>query len=400
MVSAPMAFFRRLNLVPQGIIIIITSFLPVLAIAAMFPVVPSLIDHFSGDPDARWKVPMMISAPGLTVALLAPFAGFFADRFGRRQMLIWSTMTYGFFGSAPFWLHDLNAMFASRLLLGVSEAAILTTATTLIGDYWDREGQRNWLFLQGLAGPFLASIVIRIAGPLTAITWNGIFLVYLVAFPIFLGMLVYLFEPRKAEAMAMDVAQSGENFPWGSAALVGVTTLFASFLYYVFIINGGLAFKEVGITNPSRLSEITYLPSLFVMLGSLLFWLVGRFSNAAQLGSFLALIGGGLAGIGMAHSVSGMVIGLMIQQTGAGMAVPALIAWVQTKFRFEHRGRGIGIWTACFFFGQFSSPWVVHKLNDASGSMQGAFLWAGITGLCGALLTLVFHFRTSTKGVA
>jgi sugar phosphate permease len=81
------------------------------------------------------------------------------------------------------------------------------------------------------------------------------------------------------------------------------------------------------------------------------------------------------------------------------MAVPSLIAWTQTKLPFEHRGRGMGVWTACFFFGQFSSPWLVHKLNDATGTMQGAFMAAGLIGLVLALLVFLFLDRPS-RGAA
>ena len=69
------------------------------------------------------------------------------------------------------------------------------------------------------------------------------------------------------------------------------------------------------------------------------------------------------------------------------MAVPTLIAWAQTKFGFEHRGRGMGLWTGAFFLGQFLSPWLVHRLDLATGSIHGAFLGAGIAAVivgCGA----------------
>ncbi len=77
------------------------------------------------------------------------------DKFGRRRLLIASTFSYGFIGVIPFFLEDLELIYASRLLLGVSEAAILTTVNTLIADYWDEGGRRRWLTLQGLVGPAL-----------------------------------------------------------------------------------------------------------------------------------------------------------------------------------------------------------------------------------------------------
>lgn len=404
--SRLVSFFRRLTLVPQGITIVTAAFLPIFAIVSMFPAVPAIIDHFAADPDARWKVPMMVSAPGLTIALIAPFAGWFVDRIGRRPLLIGATLLYGIFGTAPFFLDSLNAVFASRLLLGVAEAAILTIVNTLIGDYWEDEGRRDWLMLQGVAGPFLASGVIALSGPATAVRWNGIFLVYLIAFPIFFAMMAWLFEPKRQEQTVADGADSprakaptATPFPWKPVGLLGLVTLCASGLYYVFIINGGLAFREVGVTDPAALSAMTALPSLSVIVGAFIFRALGGKSNAVQLSAFFLMLGLGLLGIGMATNAKWMIAALVIQQTGAGMAVPSLIAWAQTKLPFQHRGRGMGVWTACFFFGQFSSPFLVHKLNDATGTMQGAFMASGLIGLVLAVVVFLFLDR-SVRGAA
>jgi MFS family permease len=390
-VHSLIVFFRRLTMVPQGITIVAAGFLPVFAIVSMFPAIPAIIDHFAGDPDARWKVPMMVSAPGLTIALIAPFAGFFVDRFGRRTLLIGATLLYGIVGTAPFFLASLNALIICRLLLGVAEAAILTSVNTLIADYWDDRGRQDWLFLQGVCGPFLASGVILLSGAASSIRWNSIFLVYAIAFPIFVAMIAWLREPRRADGATIADISQGEKaprtpFPAASVALIGIVTLIASALYYVFIISGSLAWREVGVMDPARISQLTAIPSLFVMLGALLFRLMGNMSHQIKLATFFALIGVGLTGIGLAPDWRWLTAALIVQQTGAGMAVATIILWAQSMLPFEHRGRGMGIWTACFFFGQFSSPWLVHQAENLVGTMQGAFLATGLVGVIAALI--------------
>jgi len=68
------------------------------------------------------------------------------------------------------------------------------------------------------------------------------------------------------------------------------------------------------------------------------------------------------------------------------MAIPTLIVWAQSYLPFEHRGRGMGAWTACFFFGQFVSPILIGAVRLHAGSMQGAFIAAGVFGLATALV--------------
>lgn len=372
----------------QGFTVIIAGFLPIMAIVSMFPAVPAMIAHFGADPNASWKVPAMVSAPGLTIAITALFVGLLVDRFGRRRLLLGSTLLYGVFGAAPFLLESLDAIYASRLLLGISEAAILTTLNTLIADYWNDRSRRNWLTMQGLVGPALSSVMIFFAGALTAWRWNGIFLLYLVAFPIFLAMLRYMYEPQREATPARVEGEAADGgTPWGIFATIGGVTLFASILYYVFIINGGLVWQELGVSEPGKIGRITALPSLFILVGAGVFWLLGRrqVSARGQLFAFLATLGTGLAIIGFASDWRMMILGMVVQQTGAGMGVATLIAWAQGKLPYAHRGRGMGVWTACFFFGQFVSPLLVSVVRTQVGSMQGAFVVAGITGIVGAV---------------
>lgn len=381
---------RRQPGIPQGLTIVLTGFLPIIAIVSMFPAVPAMIAHFASDPSAPTKVPAMVSAPGLSVAILALFAGLLVDRFGRRKLLLWSAGLYGFVGMAPLVLDNLDHIYASRLLLGVAEAAILTTVNTLIGDYWDEKGRYRWLSLQGIVGPFFGSAVIFTSGYLAAMSWNAVFFIYATGFVCFAAMLAFIYEPENDETARRMLGigtEASSPFPWHGVILFALVTLFGGVLYYVFIINGGIVWQELGVSDPKEIGRLTTIPSMFVILGALIFWTTGRWGPRLQLAAFLTLLGSGLLVIGLAGDWKAMVVGMSLQQTGAGMAVPTLIAWAQGYLPFEHRGRGMGIWTSAFFLGQFLSPLLVSVARGWSGSMQGAFVVAGGLGIVVAVVT-------------
>ena len=401
--NALQTFYRDLTLKPQGIIVVIAAFLPIIAITAMGPAVPALIKYFAEDPEARRLVPAMIGAPGLAMAIFAPFAGLMVDKFGRRRLLLASTLFYGVAGAAPFWLDNLDHIYYSRLALGVAEAGILTTVNTLIGDYWDDKGRKNWLFLQGILGPLISAIFSLIVGYAAEVQWNGVFLVYLVAFPIWAAMMIWLFEPKKEAAaeptgvpLTDTVKASKSPFPAAAAVTIVATTFFSSMLYYVFIINGALVFAEVGVNSSADYGKLIFIPSLFILAGAVLFRLMANKGSGLQIATFLFLLGAGLAGMGLATSVPTMIAALVVQQTAAGMAVPTLISWAQSKYTFEHRGLGMGLWTTAFFLAQSQSPNMVHALNAYTGSMQGAFLTAGSVGV--AVAVLVFGGSLMMRG--
>lgn len=383
--------------IPQGLTVILTAFLPILAIISMFPAVGAMIGHFAPtDPSATVKVPSMVTAPGLAISVIALFAGVLVDKFGRRKLLLVSTFTYGIIGVIPFFLEDLDQIYASRLLLGVSEAAILTTINTLIADYWDEAGRRRWLTLQGMVGPALSSVLLFFAGTLVAWKWNGIFLLYLVAIPIFFAMLKYMFEPESDATVRRNLGMDEEgvaatNFPWLMMLGIGGLTLFTSLIYYVFIVNGSIVWQELGIEDPESIGQITSLPSLFILAGAAVFFVLGKkgVTPRWQIAIMLAFLGTGLAIMGLASNWQGMIAGMVLQQTGAGMAIPVLIAWAQNKLPQEHRGRGMGVWTSTFFFGQFASPLVLSAIRGEDGTMQSAFLFAGTAAVVGGLVAAV-----------
>ncbi|WP_370306371.1 MFS transporter [Sphingobium abikonense] len=389
-------YWRELPLKPQGIIIILAGFLPMIAIVAMGPAVPTLIAHFASDPNARAQVPALIGAPGLTMAILAPFSGLLIDRFGRRQLLLAATASYAMFGTAPLFLDTLDQIYASRLLLGISEAGILTVVNTLIADYWDAKGRKNWLFLQSLVGPLFGAVVGLSVGIASTLQWNGVFFIYLAALPIWAAMFVWLFEPKKTkvEVVSDDRSAPLAAFPWSNAAVTGFVTFFSAMLYYVFIINGALVFAEVGVTEPDQYAQMIFVPQICFLGGAVLFRVLADRSYPFQLGVFFALLGAGLGAIGLAESPNAMAAGVVIQQIAAGMAVPTLLIWTQSKFEFNHRGRGMGIWTAAFFLAQSQSPRLVHVLDQVTGSMKGAFLAAGSVGIMVGGVTLVIAFAS------
>lgn len=384
----------------QGILVVLAGFLPILAIVALAPAVPRIMAQFADVPGAATLVPLLVTAPGLMIALTSPLMGWAIDRYGRRWLLLAATLLYGIVGVAPYFLQDLTLIIASRLALGIAEAGILTVTNTLIGDYFAHNQRRTWLTVQGLVGPIFGTSVVALSGYITAVSWNASFLIYAVAFPIFLAMLFYIYEPAIAEQKEAR-REEAQQFPWGPVLLTSGVTLFSATLYYVYIVQVGLAFTEIGVSSPQTIGLLISVASIGVFLGAALFqWLSGRFTGPQMVFIYLLLLGGGLVGIGLAADQKIMTGFAFVQQLGAGIAIPALVLWAVSKIPAEHRGRGMGIWSACFFMGQFTSPLFVTAARDFAGDMQGAFTLLGAVALLGAVVTFLCLLKYRPAPVA
>jgi MFS family permease len=380
---------RRTAGAGQGVVVVLAGFLPILAIVALSPVVPRMVEQFASVPGARTIVPLAVTAPGLMIALFSPLMGWLADRYGRRQLLLVSTLVYGIVGIAPFYLSDLTTIFASRLALGFCEAAILTVTNTLIGDYFPHDQRRNWLMLQAAVGPVFGVTVLTFSGYLAAINWHVPFLIYAVALPIFVAMLAFIYEPEVIHADgASDLS---EPFPVRHVALTGLVTLLSASLYYVYIVQIGLAFSGIGVTSPETVGMMIGVANIGVFLGGLLFKPISaKLPSSWQIAIFLSLMGTGMAGIGLARTEQAMTLAACLQQLGAGILIPALVLWAMNGLPAQHRGRGMGVWSACFFLGQFTSPLLVTGAGTVSSGIGGAFFALGIAALLGALGARIF----------
>jgi MFS family permease len=379
----------------QGWILVISGFLPVMAIIALAPTLPTLLGHFRDVPNAALMVPLLITAPSGCIALFAPGAGAIADRFGRRPLLLWSMAFYGAGGLVPFFIDNFWAVVAGRFVIGIGEAGVLTVVNTLLADYFDEKARHRWLMIQGVVGSVLGTVTIACSGFLAAQGWQYPFLVYGVAIPILLASIAFLFEPEPRRKQAGGAQPATTPFPYAVAFMVAGVTVLLSTIYYVQVINFSVLLKDLGVTDPKSIGLSMALPSIGVPLGAIVFKLTTRYGAGAQI--FLVFLGYaiGLGGIGLAPDYKVALAFAFVQQLANGIIVPALIAWAQSKFSFEHRGRGMGWWASSFFVAQFLSPAVVNVMRGAVGNLQGAFLAFGLVAAACAAGACLLHYRAS-----
>jgi len=268
----------------------------------------------------------------------------------------------------------------------------LTVTNTLIGDYFTPSQRRKWLTVQGVIGPVFSISVIALSGVLTEYSWRGSFFIYLVAFAVFAVMLACLYEPTvKVGAPEGETAGTLKGrFPWLTTLLCCAVTLFTAALYYAFIVQGGLAFETIGVHSSSHLGILIAIAAIGVPIGAVAFgWLSGRWSVRHLIALYLALLGIGMVGIGLAANEIVMTAFAAIQQVGAGMTVVSLIYWLTLLLPAEHRGRGTGMWVCAFFAGQFVSPLLFGAFRALCGGVLPAFVVMGSLGIAGAVVALI-----------
>lgn len=376
-VSGP-AHLLRVTLLMAG------SCLPILGAVLIAPVLPKMQDHFASTPGAKALVPLALTVPALSLALLAPFAGVMVDRLGRKRLLVVTTVLYAVFGTAPLWLDSLGAIIASRALVGVVEAAIMTCCTTLIGDYYTGHRRVKYLALQTMCASASATVFFVLGGAVGAAGWKVPFWVY--AMSLVLAPLMASALPNPAARAATDGAPAEaaprRPFPWRQLAGICGLTFFGAMVFYTVPVEMAYLLDDLGIENSGVIGLATAIASAATVGGAVVFARLKR-SPDPLLPAVFAVCAAGFGVMFLAGNAPLLVAGAVINCLGTGMLLPALLTSAMSRLAFEDRGRGTGLWMAAFFGGEFVCPLVLLAVEAGVGSLAGA---VGVLGVAAALV--------------
>jgi MFS family permease len=361
----------------RAVLLMAGSCLPVLGAVLIAPVLPKIQDHFSGVAGAKTLVPVVLTVPALALAVLAPFAGVIVDRLGRKRLLVVATVLYAVFGTAPLWLDSLGAIVGSRVLVGITEAAIMTCCTTLIGDYYTGRVRDRYLALQTMCASASATAFFVIGGAVGSAGWRAPFWIYAVGLLLAPAMAAALPRPRARAAEAEHPSDDARPFPVRRLAGICSLTVFGAMVFYTVPVEMSYLLDDLGVESTGVIGLATALASAATVAGSIAFTkLSGR--PQSTLSAVFALCAAGFVVMGLAGSPALLMAGAVLNCLGTGVLLPSLLTLTMSKLHYADRGRGTGLWLAAFFAGEFVCPLVLIGLESAVGSLATA---VGILGL-------------------
>jgi MFS family permease len=386
----------------QGILLLLPITMAVMGISVLTPVVNLLLAQFENVPYHDYLIiGGVLTMPAIWVLLFSPIAGWLADRFGRRNLLLVSMVVYAFVGIAPAFLNNLYAIIITRVGVGLCESIVMTVSTTMIGDYFKGHARERWMASQTAVASVSALGIIYLGGQLgAAYGWRGPFYLYIYSLLLAFGVYAFIWEPPVEVQQPADPLRGAvaAEFPW--ARLLGICglTLLASISFYTVITKNAEALKILGMSDPALIGKYTMFASIGVPLGTFIYWGVSRLPINRLLLLDFALIGVGFVLMGRASDPIAYAWGSFVNQIGCGLVLPTMLVWASRGLAYAVRGRGTGMWQAAFAIGQFLSGMVVTLLSKLLGGLLPTLHLMGEAALLFAVSAWVTGFLWRRTG--
>lgn len=358
-----------------------TSFMS-LVVVALSPVLPEIAAHFGQGRDGKFVAQLIQVAPSIGIILGAPASGWMVERAGSRPFLLTILTLFGLAGSAGLYLDNIWTLVASRLLLGIAAAGIVTATLFMIGEYFDAEGRARVLGYQSAVGAAAAMATILVAGQIADFGgWRAPFAIYLVAFPL---VVVAAFAIPAAPPRRHGPKQAGDR-----SSIVSLLPLLALIVAlfvgsYMSTIQMSFLLAGDGVIKPSTQSFVIFAGALMVTAGSAFYGAIRlRLGDRWTLRLCGALLGVGIVTMGLGHVVPLVALGCAISGIGIGIMNPQVNNMLIAGAPQNARGRAVGLGYTARYLGNFLNPVAVHPLAVAFG-IHAAFVIVGALFLAGA----------------
>ena len=362
--------------------------LSAMGMAAVAPALPALAEHFADEPDIALRARLVLAMPTLLMALASPLVGAVADRFGRRNLLIFGALLYLVAGVVPWWLDSLDTILASRVVLGLANAILFTVAAALLGDFHTGPARNRMMAIYGVSGAGGGIGFVLAGGALAEFGWREPFLIYFVVLLLLPSLLAVVRDPvRSGDDAPAPADKSASRMPW--LALFGI--------YAVIALTGGV-FLQVPLNLPFMLVEmggatpalvgvaIAWAMALQSVGGFAFPWLRRRFGSAVIYGGIAGGLAAGYALLSVADNVVMVFVALALFGLGMSQMFPNSSTWLLGITPGRVRARVLGGLTTSIYSGQLLSPFIAVPVMAALG-LQATF--AIIAMLMAAVMVMV-----------
>lgn len=347
------------------------------------PVVPDILDDLGIGDGGAGLIIAFVALPGV---VMAPLIGIFADRLGRRAVLVPCLLVFGLSGLAVAASPNFGVLLGARFAQGVGAAGLINLAVVIIGDHWDGPlrtrliGRNAAMLTVGLASfPLLSGTIAEFT------TWRVALL------PQALAMVVALWAWRTLDPVRPPRAGTVREQLGGLGDVMRRPAILAVLVsgFFVFVLIFGVFLstlplhleREFGLTSGGR-GLLLSIPALTASLVAFnLQRITGRLGRRAVLIGATAVFVMAFSLMGAVSMVVVVAMACALYGLGDGALIPILQDTAVNEAPPEHRGAVVAMWVGAARFGQTLGPLLAAASFTATSTSTTLFAGAGVAAV-------------------
>jgi MFS family permease len=375
----------------------LASLLYFIADGLVLPVLPVFVAGPLGGDDLA--IGLVFGAFSITALAVRPFVGSYADRRGRRPVLIGGAVLLIVTMLGHLVATTVPLLIVMRLLLGASEAAFFVAALTMSSDLAseDRRGEALSLvslsLYAGLAiGPFIGELVLG---------EDRFWAVWIAAAALAVVAVVLALrvpETRPApEASGPDAAPRRYRLFHPAGIVPGLIILAGTWGMAGFFAFAQPYGTELGMDGVAPLFLL--YAGIVIAVRGLAPWAPDRYGGRRLGAAALLAVSVGVAVMGLVTSAIGLYVGTAIMAFGVAFVPPAIFVMAQQGVPALERGTLIGTTSLFIEVGFGVAPVALGVVATGSG-YPATFLVSAAVGVLGILLLATYRPRRASEASA
>lgn len=340
------------------------------------------------------------------MALGSALAGLLADRFGRKQVFMWTLLIYSIATGLTAAATGIGIFIILRFLVGFGLGGELPVATTYISESSpDAVRGRRVIFLESFwaIGSLIAALVSRFVIP--SIGWRYTFLIG--ALP---ALYVFVLRRTLPESPKFERVENKRSIGsalrtlWSRNVIRGTIVTWITWFIMNFVYYGTFFWLPTVMYDKgySLVHSLTYVlvVTIFQLPGYLIAaWLVEKWGRKWTLGVAMFMAALASLGFGYAQSDAWILIFGMASSFTMLAAFGSTYVFTVEQFPTQARASGIG-WAAGFGrIGSILAPSIVGSLIAGKTAFSSIFLTFFIIMLIGCFVVLIFGRETKNRAI-
>lgn len=330
------------------------------------------------------KIGLLVTMYTLPGVLLAPLLGIFADRHGRKPLLVAALLVFGLAGGACALTSNFTLLLVLRFVQGIGLAPLFLLSLTIIGDLYQGPARTKAMGYNTTVIGISAALFPALGGWLASIDWHLPFALSLLAIPIGLMLLWKLKTPEPKNHQKLGDYLKGVLGSVKSREAIGLLILTAGsqlvliggfFTYLPMLLSSfGASALLIGVVLAARALSLSLSASFLGKLAE-------RVSPRLLIKGSFVLAALSLAAVPLLGNPYLILIPAVLYGLAHGLNFPNAQALLTGAAPSEQRAAFLSLRSLVKRIGQTTGPLVMGGVYGVLGAGAVFYMSAGIVGV-------------------